>query len=511
MGPKRSSKPSQPLVRFRTKRACGSNGKPVYRRRRGRPSTGGKSAYRKRYDAKRTDADARTLSAKERMAGLRSLFRFCSKTYGLTYSDAAGITSKEMVHAHLQTLLGIHHCCVSRELHENGEQHFHVSGRCDHKIETTDCHHFDIIDDDGKCQHPNIVKGGNAWLNYVMKAHDYVTTYPTKPNVMADALACPSTERALDHIMQHDAGSYVKFGTSIEKNLQRHYSRTSKVSVPRWCGPYPAGRYPPNWNPHTHSLHLWGPPGSGKTCFAQHLLREYFGDCDYVKAHIESLKSLQFCKPFVFDEAMFLLHPSATSREITDVVSGGVIHARYNAITIPPGIPRVFVSNQRWVFKNPDDSVYDRRLVQYEMPFSCPIEEWRLHNPPPSPPPPPPPPGTPPSRGRSPPPPPPLPFPDWPEVDDMVTEVDDELFPPLDDWRMTHRWIQDDVEYAARPRPSQAPAIGAAPMPMTPPLPAPATPHWSPGWSPLLPFDDIFDMDTDPFMLEDTIVCREDL
>lgn len=508
--PKRTAQKAKPSVRFRTKLSCGSNGKPVRKTRGvGRPYMGGKSAKHKRHDAKRRES--KLVFDRERVAGIRSHFRFTGKTYGLTYSDAGSIESKEALHTFLQVLLGVHHCCVCRELHENGEQHFHVSGRLDHKLEITDCHFFDYTGDDGVTKHPNIVKGGPAWLHYVMKGSDYMTTYPIKQNVMADALACSSTEKALDHIMSHDAGSYVKFGTGIERNLQRHFSRKSKVQVPRWFGPYPAGRYPPDWNPYTHALHLWGPPGSGKTCFAQHLLREHFGDCDYVKAHIESLKALQFCKPFVFDEAMFLTQPAATSREITDVVSGGVVHARYNAITIPPGIPRIFVSNQRWVFKNPDDSVYNRRLIQYEMPFSCPIEEWRLYNPPPSPPPPPPPPGSPPSRGNSPPPPPPEPFPDWPEVDDMVTEQDDAFSIPLDDWRMTERWIQDDIEYSRRPRPSQAPIGAAPPMPMTPPLPMPVTPHWSPGWSPLLPFDDVFDMDTDPFLLDETIIDRSEL
>lgn len=528
MGPKKNVKHSHPLVRFRTKAHCGSNGKPVRKARgRGRPYLGGNKAA----------CNRRALTKNERMAGQRALFRFQSKTYGLTFSNAVGIESKEQLHAYMQNLLGVHFCCVSRELHENGVQHFHVSGRCDGKLDITDCHYFDFTDGDSFINHPNIVKGGPAWLSYVMKAHDFISTYPSKPNIMADALACPSTERALDHIMQHDAGSYVKFGINIERNLQRHYTRLTRTHVPRWYGPYPAGRYPPDWNPSTHSLHLYGPPGSGKTCFAQHLLREYYGDCEYVKAHIEALKSLTFTKPFVFDEVMLLCHDAATSREITDVVSGGVIHARYNAITIPPGIARVFVSNQRWVFKNPDDSVYGRRLVQYEMPFSCPIEEWRLYNPPadirppPRPPtpeqPPPPPPGSPGPDHRSPPPPP---------DDGMIDEPDDEpsTFTRMHSWRsIGQRWEQDAEGFMYRPRPSRnpdIPAIGAAPVPMSPmvpvpltPLairlwgdpspasPVPVTPHWSPGWSPMLPYDDLFDMDVDPFLEEETLVHRADM
>lgn len=522
---KRSAKINAPAVRFVQKRPCGSNGKPIKKTRggRGRPYMGGAEQAARRFRQKNPDTRERVrplrpssetnrVASRDNMAALRKAFRFCSKTYGLTYSSAAGIPDKETLHDFLQQLVGVHCLCVCRELHESGEQHFHCSGRMDHKLETLDCHHFDFTNDDGVNFHPNIVKGGPAWLNYVMKGKDVITNYPSKRNVMAEALACSSTERALDHVMEHDASSYVRFGLGIENNLNRHFTRKSRARVPQWHGPYPAGRYPPDWNPATHALHLWGPPGSGKTCFAQHLLREHYGDCEYVKAHIESMRALSFTKPFVFDEAMFLLHDGATSREITDVVSGGVIHARYNAITIPPGIPRVFVSNQRWVFKNPDESVYGRRLIQYEMPFSCAIEEWRLYNPPqdlrppPRPPtpeqPPPPPPGTPPSRGNSPPPPP-------PDVDDvdMVTDPDD-IWPTI-----FERWEEASDDFARRPRPSQAPAIGAAPAaPMTPPRPMPATPHWSPGWSPLLPFDDLYEMDIDPFLQDETLVIdRDDL
>ena len=86
---------------------------------------------------------------------------------------------------------------------------------------------------------------------------------------------------------------------------------------------------------------------------------------------------------------------------------------------------------------------------------------------------------------------------------DMITEVDD-AWPGV-----FARWEDAADDYALRPRPSRAPVIGAVPAPMSPMVPMPVTPHWSPGWSPLLPYDDLFDMDIDLFA--DTIVMREDL
>ena len=110
MGPKRSAIKAKPAVRFRAKSPCGSNGKPVHKRRGrgpGKRTAAGRQTVQKKANAKR--GAAHRLDVKERMAGLRSLFRFCSKTYGLTYSDAAGVESKEALHVHLQTLLGVHH------------------------------------------------------------------------------------------------------------------------------------------------------------------------------------------------------------------------------------------------------------------------------------------------------------------------------------------------------------------------------------------------------------------
>lgn len=524
MGPKRGSPAlsATPLVRFRTKRSCGTNGKPVLKRRARGPGLKPKTVRKVRTAWNRTDESIE--SRRVVQAAKRSAFRLQTKSYGLTFSDASGISSKEHIHEFLQSLMGVHFCCVSHELHENAESHYHVAGQLDNRVDITDCHHFDYTNELGDVYHPNIVKGGPAWLSYCKKGHDFVSTYPNKPNVMASALALPCTENALDHIMEHDASTYVRFATSIEANLRRHFKRVNPARVPRWYGPYPPLRYPPNWNHNTHALHLWGPPGSGKTCFAQHLLREVTGgDVEYCKCHVDALKGLSMTKAFVFDEAMFLTSPGSVSREITDVVSGGTVDARYHAIQIPPGIPRIFVSNQRWVFKNPDESVYERRLIQYEMPHSCPVEEWRQYNclnPPRSPTPPPPPPGTPPRTPRSPPGPPtsPYPYPDADRVVDnafldeviVVPEGDQEFFTRMREFpSMSERWHMDEEGYMFR-RPL-ALAIGAAPLPMTPPVPPPATPLWSPGWSPLLPFEDVYDMDCDPFMNDDTLVHRDDL
>ena len=160
----------KPTVRFVQKALCGSNGKPVKKSRgRGRPYLGGQSA---RQERRRAAGKQHHKADNEKFltdrAASRKAFRFQGKTYGLTYSMAKSIISKEQVHAFLIEKLGQHFCCASLEYHAEVDsdgariQHFHVAGRCDAKLDIDDCRFFDIVSTDGVVEHPNIVKGGPA-------------------------------------------------------------------------------------------------------------------------------------------------------------------------------------------------------------------------------------------------------------------------------------------------------------------------------------------------------------
>lgn len=516
---------SAPRVRFSGKAKCGTNGVPVkiLRKSAGRPRTSravlatralARAAEKKYREANRKVINARAKAAKrERVRP----FRFNAKKYGLTYSQANKIASPQELLDWLQEKLGVHHCTVSMELHTNNSRgkppghHFHVNGKLDRNLTFDGCDWFNYEAVDGTVYRPNIIVPNSvAWETYVRKDGFFVTTVPVRPQVMADALQQPTIATALNYIMHHDANAYVRFGNTLEANLQRHYRRTREQILPKYAGPYPASRWPEGWNPETHALHLYGPTGAGKTTYAMHLLRELFGRADFVKGHLESLKSLSFLDPFCFDEVNLLEQCPATSREITDVVFGGTIQARYAPIYIPPGIPRIFTSNSRWVFKNPDESVYGRRLLQKEFLAVAPIDLWRQcdpapltprlpvpetprlpvpetprlpirsRNPPRSPSPPPPPPGTPPRTPRSPPPPPPSPYP-WPEVDRVRFDLPEpEAEPdPNDDipaafGGMLSRWTDDDTVM----HPDTSEAVIHSPV-------------FSPGWDFLLPFNDI--------------------
>lgn len=497
---------SAPAVRFRKKSLCGSNGRPVRNSRKPGVRTVAQKKAAARVAAKKfRDNNRDKVTAAKR--AVRAEFSFSARSYGLTYSRAPCIHSAQELFDWLQTNLGFHHLTVCEEAHaEEGAvagdtKHFHCAGKLDRVLKFTGADHFDYTCHDGTTvYHPNIIVSGKGWERYCRKGGNFVTNIPESPQVMRDALAIGTLTGSLNYIMQNDPNTYVRFANSLESNLMRHYRRTKGREMPRFAGPYPASRFPVGWNPYTHALHVYGPTGAGKTCYCMHLLRELFGVVEVCKGHIESMKSLTMTNPFLFDEIMCLNEEAATSREITDVVCGGTVHARYCPIDIPPNLPRIFVSNSRWVFKNPDESVYGRRLFQFEFLPVAPIEEWRLVPPPPltprmpvdapmtprlelnpprsprSPSPPPPPPGSPPPGHRSPPRPPPRPYPGPGEFDDRDHEYLSEPEAEPEPRTLLQRWLDDDTAmYPAQEAPV---ALSASPV-------------FSPGWDFLLPFDDL--------------------
>ena len=70
-------------------------------------------------------------------------------------------------------------------------------------------------------------------------------------------------------------------------------------------------------------------------------------------------------QPFIFDEIDMIEEPVASSREITDIMNGGVLKAWYGDIVIPAGLPRIFLCNRQYPFHNPEGSVYTRRVVSH--------------------------------------------------------------------------------------------------------------------------------------------------
>lgn len=294
----------------------------------------------------------------------KGTFRFAAKSAGLTYSCPVNapenpIGSAERIVDVLTERHGPNIHTVGTEKHESGKLHFHAHFKFDKKLDSEDPHLFDV-----EGVHPNVLVPGAGWLGYCQKHGDIITN--GKRNVFSEALSASSVREGMDIIALQDPGSYLRYGETIERNLRRRLAPSFEAKL--YYGPFISPLVGTNWDSSTHSLLVWGAPGLGKTQWCRYYMSHHFGEYDYVKSSPEQLKRLSFDKPFIFDEVN-LVKPQFDpdiSREITDVENGGSVHCRNSNVDIPPGIPRIFVSNLPFPFRNPADAVYGRRVVSVE-------------------------------------------------------------------------------------------------------------------------------------------------
>ena len=287
-------------------------------------------------------------------------FRVNRKAFGLTYScpvDADDNPIQE--HEEILELLnekGPNQYIIGKELHESGKVHWHVYVKYDSIIDSTDVRLFDLLG-----VHPNIVDGapGKGWQAYCVKDKDFVSNfYQNDPYKIAVDMDNP--DEALNYLWEKQPRNMLERGHLIEQNLRKR----KHIPVPqkRYFGPFPEEFYPPyDWDLKTHSILIVGPSGMGKTQFGRYFL----GDCDYIKGTLEPLKQCVFDKPLLFDEITMLDLDPEQSKEITDVENGGSIKMRFKNTQIPPGVPRIFIHNIEYPFRNPSNAVYGRRVLTH--------------------------------------------------------------------------------------------------------------------------------------------------
>jgi len=298
----------------------------------------------------------------------KSGFSVCRKAFGMTWScpvdmDFNPISSKQRISEVLTERFGPCQYKIARELHKSGKVHFHAKFIFDSEIDSQDPHLFDI---DGV--HPNILKGkpGIGWDEYLEKedpeCYSNIQSCPYK-----QALQAKTVSEGMEILALRRPSDYLRFGEAMERNLRRRLQ-----TVPRaieYFGPYLPSWYPDTWNPDTHSLLLWGSAGINKTQYAKWLMRHKVGEFDYVKGDHEAIKRISGRKPFIFDEINCLGEKCcpSVSREITDVENGGEVKCRNSNMYIPPGLPRIFISNLAFPFRNPEESVYQRRVYSFPL------------------------------------------------------------------------------------------------------------------------------------------------
>ena len=290
----------------------------------------------------------------------KPLFRFCRSTIGLTWSCPVELTDNpiadhQVIKEHFD-YYGTNEYLISKEMHEDGKVHWHAYCKWDHTVESTSCHFMDIAG-----VHPNILpkKPGKGWLHYIVKDCDYITNFYEACN-FSTALRMDSPDEAIDYLWSKQPRLMMCQAHNICTNVRQRLRTHNNFIC--YCGPYLQSWLPTNWDPTQQSLLIFGRPGIGKTNFGRYLLSP-FGQPDYIKGTLANLKNLRFDSPLLFDEISMLHDDPEQSKEITDVPNGGTIKARYSDIIIPPGIPRIFLSNYERPFRNPCESVYGHRVT----------------------------------------------------------------------------------------------------------------------------------------------------
>lgn len=303
----------------------------------------------------------------------KSKFRFHAKKFGLTYScpiDAEDnpVPSSEKLLEFLESKVGAGKYIIAEEKHESGKRHYHVYYHADAKVQTENVRFFDWPHTPDPV-HPNIInKPGNGWMSYCKKDKVYISNFE-KGN-FATAMELPTADEALEFLWNKEPREMLRFANTIESNMRKR--KRSVFKAPIYLGPYPKHYYDFECNMQSHSLLLWGPPNQHKTQFARYLMAHTVGDYVFLKKNPEQLKTSPGV-PFIFDEVYMHNHDPNDSREITDVENGGSVHARNSNAEIPPGVPRLFTSNYQFPFKNPNDSVYERRVVSKYISYEGPV------------------------------------------------------------------------------------------------------------------------------------------
>lgn len=290
----------------------------------------------------------------------KKAFRFHAKKVGLTYSCPVNKDDNPIPGmTELRDAMDLGPCkyIIAEEEHASGKRHYHCYFHFDRTIDTTLPSFFDRFG-----VHCNIIsKPGAGWMTYCKKDKLFISNI--EEGSFKTALEQDTPDKAIEYLWRHEPRQMAINGHNIERNVRQRLAPPFQARV--YLGPYPKEYYPTDWDPQSRALLLWGPPETGKTQFAQYLLKHSVpGEIQFFKKNHELLKQAKL--PFVFDEVNMINRDPDDSREITDVENGGSVSCRNVDANIPP-VPRIFTANFQYPFKNPGDAVYGRRVVSHEI------------------------------------------------------------------------------------------------------------------------------------------------
>jgi len=292
-----------------------------------------------------------------------SKFQINRRKYGLTYScpvhmERNPIESKEDLLSFLEGFGPLNHI-VAVEPHKSGKAHYHVFAQYDAAIRSKDPHIFDY-----KGVHPNIIKPGSGWEGYCVKHEDFITNYYER-GTFKRAAEADTWDQAADILWQREPKFMLQYGESCERNWKRRKTTGARDLV--FYGP--AWRGPDEWDPSKQALIIEGPAGTGKTQWALDWARRYGGT--YLKCgHYQKIKGYKDQRCLIFDDACASLNSQDVSTwiSLTDVEQERDLRVLHGCVSIPAGVPKIFLTNGELKPNDNSAGAVKRRYMVWQFP-----------------------------------------------------------------------------------------------------------------------------------------------
>ena len=208
---------------------------------------------------------------------------------------------------------------VSKELHQDGNTHYHVYAKFSRKKDIRNNRYFDY-----KGIHPNIQSCRNilAWKQYIKKDGDFIS-YPDSQSIF-DYCKASNYQQWIEYCITERIQAW--YCTKIWEMC--HVPRENTISAPPsegiMCPALENFRYQ-EWN--RRSLVLYGESGCGKTTWA----KSHIELPALFVSHLDVLKDWDstFHKSIIFDDVSFLHFPRESQIHIVDQYDPRAIHCRY--------------------------------------------------------------------------------------------------------------------------------------------------------------------------------------
>lgn len=259
-------------------------------------------------------------------------FRVAAKNFSLTYPQCS--ITKEALLEHLRTFTPVY-CCVSQELHEDGQPHLHAAISFATKKNIKAANHFDFSGSHCNIQSTRNVKD---WIAYVKKENNFVE-FGTAP--IADK-KIRLTDVPTEELRDYCVNNKIAFGYyQEEKALRSSVSFNITEESPGIMNMYLQALQVQDF---TQALILIGPTGCGKTTWAI----KNAPKPSIIISHIDQLKLFKpdFHKSIIFDDMSFLQWPLQSQIHLVDWWQPRSIHVRYGTVSIPNSTPKIFTCNE---------------------------------------------------------------------------------------------------------------------------------------------------------------------